>query len=80
MSEERLARIEKTLTEVHTWVRDMRETVKEHDHFIDGNGRPGAKVRLDRIEQADLRRKWLVRAMSLPVIGIILDWIVRNWQ
>lgn len=75
-----MRRIEETLTEVHTWVKDMRETVKEHNYFINGNGTPGAKVRVDRLEQADQRRKWLIRAMSLPVIGVLLDWIIRHWS
>lgn len=72
--------IEQKVTEIHTWVKDLRETVKAHDHFISGNGTPGAKVRLDRLEQSDQRKQRWFKLGSIPLIGVIIEAVTRHWQ
>ncbi|MFW6145748.1 MAG: hypothetical protein ACOC7R_00275 [Planctomycetota bacterium] len=38
---------------------------------LEGNGRDGLLVRVDRLEQAEQRRSWLVRVIAAVVIGLI---------
>jgi len=38
---------------------------------IDGDGEPGIKTRLDRLEQVEKNRKWAIRTLAAAVIGIL---------
>jgi hypothetical protein len=38
---------------------------------INGNGGPGMKTRLDRLEQVEKNRKWAIRTLAAAVIGIL---------
>ncbi|NLF30560.1 MAG: hypothetical protein GX591_06700 [Planctomycetes bacterium] len=38
---------------------------------LEGNGRDGLLVRVDRLEQAEQRRSWLVRVIAAAVVGLI---------
>lgn len=39
--------------------------------LLDGNGTPGMLIRMDRLEQAENRRKWGVRALAGAIVGIV---------
>lgn len=61
-----------------------REQVAEVLKWINGNGHPGAKVRIDRLEQNDAREaKWrwaMISAMiglAFTKIGDVLSWFGR---
>ena len=55
----------------------------DHDHFINGNGVEGAKVRIDRIEQVVKGIKWagitiggvLLTSVTGGVIAMTVWWI-----
>lgn len=76
MSDRELGEVKVLLTE---HVREQREWKKSQDevnnrilYFIEGNGQPGAKVRLDRLEQASNRGRWWIRIIALPVVGLVV--------
>lgn len=56
---------EEMLLKISTDLAQMREEMKsyygmtlDHDHFINGNGEPGAKVEIDRLKQVVHVGKW----------------------
>lgn len=64
MTDDRLVRLETILLAVK----------EDTDHIRDalfGNGQPGIKVRLDRLEQDANRRRWQVHTVSAAVIGAV---------
>lgn len=51
---------------------EVCEDVKALRHTIEGNGQPGMKIRLDRLEQNAERAKWLARlALGASISAII---------
>ena len=79
--DERLRKVENAVTELVTESRLHRERVGElvekHDHFINGNGQDGAKVRLNSLEQS---RKWKDR-MSLAALFSLIGLAIKHlWQ
>ena len=45
---------------------------------LEGNGREGLLVRVDRLEQAEQRRSWLVRVIAAAVVALIAK--VAFWK
>lgn len=85
MDEERLRKIEVAQAEVLTLLRALAEKMddrsavadswrKRTDRILmgDGNGAKGHNVRLDRLEQAHERQKWLIRSLLVPVVLLAL--------
>jgi hypothetical protein len=67
----------------------MREHISSDDRhfmelgiFINGNGTPGAKTRLDRLEQIENHRNFHLKALwtaiTTTAVGLILTF-VANW-
>lgn len=69
---ERLTRIE---TRQDTMVDDVGEIKRA---LLGSNGHLGMITRVDRIEQVEKDRKWLRRAMAVPIIGLLIDWAQRT--
>jgi len=44
----------------------------------DGGNRPGVVVRLDRLEQADKRRRWAIYTLGAATVGAIVDGVRRH--
>lgn len=87
MTDDRLRAVEQGQERLQTLlqesIRHQRETnerlahiCERHAAFIDGNGTPGAKIRIDRIEQTEKRNRWWMRALTVPVLGMLLAKIV----
>lgn len=83
MSDDRLRAVEQgqaelkvLLTQSIAHQRDTNDRLltlcSRHATFIDGNGKDGAKVRLDRLEQSSHRGRWWMRIVALPVIGLLV--------
>lgn len=54
---------------------------EEHDHFINGNGQPGAKVRLTVVENsiADIKSMLnKILATSLTILGGLIVWFITQ--
>ena len=62
--------IEKLATLTAARREDSRKLDRILRH-LEGNGRDGLLVRVDRLEQAEQRRSWLVRVIAAAVIGLI---------
>lgn len=62
---DRLARIEEH-------VRESTRKIDALIHLIDGNGAPGFRVRLDRLEQLETRRRWYHHtAVGAAIVSVI---------
>lgn len=80
----RIARIESAVFETHTMVREHlveykrdKEVLEKHSTVIWGkDGIPGVEKKVDRIEQMEEGRKWLIRALGAASIGLIGKQIV----
>lgn len=76
MSDERLRAVEQGQVRIETtlaeFIREQRAANSRLRYFIDGNGEPGVKVRIDRLEQSSNRGRWWMRALTLPVVGILI--------
>lgn len=77
----RLRALEVQTAEILTLLRGLAKKIedrieasdvwrKQVDSILkgDGNGNKGHNVRLDRLEQAAERNKWMVRSLFLPVL------------
>ena len=51
---------------------EILEKVNRIVEFIEGNGKPGAKIRIDRLEQVEQNRIWAWRTMFGCVAGLVL--------
>lgn len=73
---ERLGAVEQELVRLSTKLDGHSDLVtdllKEHQRFIQGNGTPGASVRLDRLETADRTRLARERVAATAVIGLVV--------
>lgn len=57
----------------------LHKLCSRHAHWIEGNGTEGAKVRMDRLEQASRSRQWWGRAAGIAVLAPLLDFIWRHF-
>lgn len=65
--------IRETLAEVGARVEGLAVVINELRYSIQGNGQPGIKVRLDRLEQSHIFTKWVVGLFATAVIGAIIS-------
>lgn len=52
-------------------IETLREMMSKHEKFIYGNGRDGAKVRLDRLENYSDSQRWHFRTLWTAVVGLL---------
>ena len=63
--------VQTSLTKIDCAMGTLSEKVEEHEDAIEGNGKDGLKLRVDRMEQNDSRRVWHFRTIWLAMIGVI---------
>jgi len=51
--------------------KEIRAMIEKHTHIIFGNGEPGFKTRLDRIEQSESNRTWHIRAVWAAILTML---------
>ena len=51
--------------------REIRAMIEKHTHIIFGNGEPGFKTRLDRLEQLVKLGVWVI-GIGLTALGIMV--------
>lgn len=84
MSEERLRAVESQLSELNGMLPQymkrqdealarLSKVCERHAYWIDGNGKPGAKVQMDRNTQDLARIKMWGKILAVPVIGLIVS-------
>lgn len=54
---------------------ELNRRLARIEYGIFGNGEPGIKTRLDRLEQDAARRKWHIRAVVTGVIAALAVWL-----
>lgn len=82
--DQRLAEIERTQERVLVLLESLTKQVGEQatadrewrarqDLMVsgDGNGNPGLRLRVDRLEQSAERAKWTVRAVATAVLALV---------
>lgn len=76
---ERLATLEAVSKEGNEKLKNieslMMSQITENRRIMFGNGGVGIVTRVDRIEQDEKKRRWVIGAIILTLIGIIGDWI-----
>lgn len=76
----RLRAVEGHIIEIKAQISPVYEKILQHDRFINGhNGTVGAKTRFDRLERDAQQRRWLLRLISVPVIGLVVKWTWDHW-
>lgn len=68
-----LGRIEGNLT-------TALQRIDEHHQMLYGNGQPGMKTRLDRLEQLELKRAALVKGSVGVALAALLAAIKAMWK
>lgn len=70
-------KIHERLASLETIIKDslsqVRKDVDRHDTVIYGNGKPGLKSIVEKLVEAEEKRTWTIRAISLAVIGLIAN-------
>ena len=58
-------------------LKQIRSDIGDIKHLLTGDGTPdkGIIVRLDRLEQSEGRRKWVIRGVATAVIGMIVQMV-----
>jgi hypothetical protein len=82
--DQRLAEIERTQERVLVLLESLTKQVGEqatadrewrarHDLVVsgDGNGNPGLRLRVDRLEQSAERSKWALRTVAAAVLALL---------
>lgn len=54
----------------------LKRIVLDHEKFIDGNGRDGVKVRLDRVERMNRLISKVSWATIIGIIGLLIKMII----
>jgi hypothetical protein len=58
---------------------NLTDKVNELHHTVCGNGKPGLKIEVDRLNQRQKIRDWILGSVLIPlvltVIGGILTWV-----
>lgn len=67
-----IARIDTVERYIDGKLEGIRDSIDKLTHFIEGNGQPGLKIRLDRLEQSEARRNWTVKAVAGAMIGAFI--------
>ena len=58
-------------------IPDAIDRIEKHiDRAFNGNGGPGLKLRIDRLEQVEKGRRWTIRTLAATVIGVVAVAIV----
>ena len=57
--------------------QENKESLADIRHFFYGNGKPGAEVRFDRLEQRDKLLMWVIGTTGTCVIGLIVNQVVE---
>lgn len=52
-------------------IDDLANDLKEIKYAINGNGQPGFKVRMDRLEQSAESRKWQFKALFTGLMAVL---------
>jgi hypothetical protein len=60
------------LDDLQASVDDIKTKVQDHDHFIHGNGQPGAKVRFNSIELKLNLILWICSLLGTVLAGCAL--------
>ena len=65
---------------MNTWMekdsQDKQAVLDEHQRVLRGNGDPGIIKQVDRLEQTEKLRKWIIRGLILAVIGGAVSLVV----
>lgn len=63
-----------TKTETYRMEKDkLIESIKAT--VWDKEGNPGLATKVDRLNEIEKNRKWVIRAISTGMIGLILEWV-----
>ena len=72
-SSDRLVRVEASVGNLNEKVDALNEKADRFLYAIEGNGTPGLKVRVDRLEQREeSRAKWMGVAVAASISGILV--------
>lgn len=61
-----------TIAPLEVKVTHLEKEVQALSESWFGNGKPGVKVRLDRLEQKEEGRKWMERAVLITMLGLVV--------
>ena len=81
MSERLLQEIKDAVTKMDARLSGVHSKVTAIDMSLNGTPEApekGVKIRLDRLEQDDCRRKWSIRLLISSVTALILTYIVEK--
>ena len=58
-------------------IKHMREDIDQLKRAVDGNGRPGLSVRVDRLERTERRRTWVERIIIAAALLVVVTSGIR---
>lgn len=64
------------LIAIEVYCSTILEDVQKIKLFLGGNGEPGFKIRVDRLERDAERRKWGLRAVAGALLALAGRWLV----
>ena len=73
-------RLEYLIKVVEAHIKDDQDNFAKIDEVFDGNGRPGMKTRVDRLEVADRDRTWHIRTLWVAILGGVISWLGGAWK
>ena len=75
----RVSELEKGVAGIHVMCPIEVEKVKALDEIINGNGKDGLILKVDRLIQNDIRRARYLRIITAAVMGILLKSIFDSY-
>jgi hypothetical protein len=70
--DDKLDTINETLVKIAMGQEHHGEKIDRLVHAVEGNGEPGMKIRVDRLEQTAQSNKWLVRTIGASLIAAVI--------
>jgi hypothetical protein len=64
-----------TATEIYRETQSGK--LEKLEHTIDGNGHPGLKTKVDRLERSEYIKNWVIGVTFTTTLGVILNYFVH---
>ena len=62
--------VQTSLTKIDCNMTSLSEKVEEHEEKLEGNGKDGLILKVDRMEQNDARRTWHFRTIWVAIVAV----------
>lgn len=69
--------VQSHILETKIYRESQVKLLSAHDKDLNGNGTPGVKTRVDRLERTEILKNWILGSIFIALLGIIGNYFLR---